>query len=316
MNLGALQSIIMGQSTEPVPNEVSTLYASFCAELPAPSAVVGGLFYGSQLWKAPGAEALWDMVVLVDRYRSVTANPLLRLAGRVLAPNVYAHETTDENGAGLRAKIAVMRRDQFLRHCQGRVISPQTWARFAQPARLIAARDAAAKTDMLTALAEAVLQFHRATLPWVHAPVSISDFWQIGLTQTYASEFRAEAPTRLTTLVAASQHDLAARTMAVIETGQLPLTIDALGQLHVAENAAAQQRAQRHQMVRNKLSKVIHVCRLLKAAFTYRAGIDYLLQKIARHSGVTLVATPFQRRHPLLAALPLFIKGLRARAFR
>jgi hypothetical protein len=42
--------------------------------------------------------------------------------------------------------------------------------------------------------------------------------------------------------------------------------------------------------------------RLLKAAFTFDGGADYVVWKIERHRGVRLQLSPWQRRFPLLAA--------------
>ncbi|RME68859.1 MAG: hypothetical protein D6782_00610 [Alphaproteobacteria bacterium] len=50
----------------------------------------------------------------------------------------------------------------------------------------------------------------------------------------------------------------------------------------------------------------LHLARLVKAAFTFDGGIDYLAWKIARHSGVAVAIKPWHRRHPLLAGLWLF----------
>jgi hypothetical protein len=60
----------------------------------------------------------------------------------------------------------------------------------------------------------------------------------------------------------------------------------------------------------------LSVARLVKAAFTFQDGAQYLLWKIERHSGVTIEVTPWQRRHPVLASSVLFWKLYRKGAFR
>jgi hypothetical protein len=45
---------------------------------------------------------------------------------------------------------------------------------------------------------------------------------------------------------------------------------------------------------------------------TFDNAVDYVAWKIERHSGYRIEPTPFQRRHPLLAAPALYLK-LRAR---
>ncbi|MFL1875823.1 hypothetical protein ACIKT0_11600, partial [Hansschlegelia beijingensis] len=55
---------------------------------------------------------------------------------------------------------------------------------------------------------------------------------------------------------------------------------------------------------RKRIAKPLNLARLAKAAFTFSGGVDYLAWKIERHSGHRVEVTPFQRRHPLLAAGP------------
>ena len=56
--------------------------------------------------------------------------------------------------------------------------------------------------------------------------------------------------------------------------------------------------------------------RLVKAASTFTGGPDYLAWKIERHSGVKVELTPWQRRHPILAAPGMFWRLYRRGAFR
>ncbi|WP_020180139.1 hypothetical protein [Methylopila sp. M107] len=63
--------------------------------------------------------------------------------------------------------------------------------------------------------------------------------------------------------------------------------------------------AKRAWATRARLAKPLNLARLAKAAFTFSGGADYLAWKIERHSGHKIEVTPFQRRHPLLAAGPV-----------
>ena len=59
--------------------------------------------------------------------------------------------------------------------------------------------------------------------------------------------------------------------------------------------------------------KVLSALRLIKAAFTFQGGADYLAWKIERHSGVAVELSEFERRHPILASVwlmpKLYLKG-------
>ncbi|MBY0356159.1 MAG: hypothetical protein K2Q12_10605, partial [Rickettsiales bacterium] len=172
------------------------------------------------------------------------------------------------------------------------------------------------REKVIEAVAHAVVSFHRATAPWVAGRCSVAEFWQIGLKQTYASEFRAERHGRQDMLVEAMHTALMARSRALLEHHSLQgLTLE--GEQMLSMLSPTQKKRQRlAQKGRNLISKAQHLLRLAKAAFTFVGGLDYLVYKIERHSGVRLEPTAFQRRHPLLGIGPLFVRGLRARAFR
>ena len=64
------------------------------------------------------------------------------------------------------------------------------------------------------------------------------------------------------------------------------------------------------------MGKTFHVLRLAKAAYTFAGGLDYILWKIETHSGIKTEPTPWQRRHPLIAAPKLAWQLYRRGAFR
>jgi hypothetical protein len=62
--------------------------------------------------------------------------------------------------------------------------------------------------------------------------------------------------------------------------------------------------------------KILSILRLLKGMLTFEGGVDYILGKIERHSGVTVDVEPRLRRHPLLAAGVLTWEIYRRGGFR
>jgi hypothetical protein len=52
------------------------------------------------------------------------------------------------------------------------------------------------------------------------------------------------------------------------------------------------------------------------ASFTFAGGADYIAWKINRHAGTKIELTPWQRRHPLIAAISLLPQLLRSGAVR
>lgn len=285
----ALRRLIAGELAQPVAPGVTALSERIRVEHPGALAI---LFYGAGLWKTD-AGALLDFYVLAERYRDVDPRRTHALLGRLLPPNVYylAHR-------GVRCKFAVMRLDQFRAAAAGRSPSTQIWARFAQPSRLVYARDAAARESVAAALAEAVITFHRQTLPLLaDGDPPARELWLNGLKRTYANEWRSERGERAEHLYAASREALEARS-AIVLPGCGP-----------AERIATRG-------ARRWLAKATYFMQLLKAVFTFEGGVDYALWKIERQSGVKLSATDFQRRHPLIAAWPLLWKAWRRGALR
>ena len=62
--------------------------------------------------------------------------------------------------------------------------------------------------------------------------------------------------------------------------------------------------------------RVLHVLRLIKASRTFRGGLDYLMWKIERHSGVKVELSERARRFPLLAGWYALWKVKRNGGFR
>ena len=62
--------------------------------------------------------------------------------------------------------------------------------------------------------------------------------------------------------------------------------------------------------------KLLSVLRLAKASATFAGGADYIAWKINRHAGTDIELKPWQRRHPLLAAISLLPRLLRSGAIR
>ena len=62
--------------------------------------------------------------------------------------------------------------------------------------------------------------------------------------------------------------------------------------------------------------KALSVLRLAKASATYAGGAEYIAWKINRHAGTDIELKPWQRRHPLLAAISLLPRLLKSGAIR
>lgn len=262
---------------------------------------VGGvqavLFYGSCLRDGLAADAVADLYLLTDGYRGTRQSLLARLANRALAPNVFYMEAETPSGR-MAAKAAIVSLADFVRLTGPRTFHSYFWARFTQPSAVVWANGQDTRQTLAKAFAAAARKFASET---ASAPLTASaadTFWPAGFRQTYASELRAEGPERALTLYQADQE-----------------RYRALYDLLAADNLQPRSTPGRWRL-RRLQGKVLSIARLAKAIFTFENGLDYVLWKIKRHSGVAVEAKPWQRRFPLIAAPGLAYKVWRAGGFR
>ena len=294
--MDAIEALVQAELRRPVEPAAATL-----AE--AARAAVGGavvvLYYGSCLRDGLSTEAVADLYILVADYRRSSRTRLGGLANRALPPNVVYLEAATASGR-IRAKAAIVALDQFEAACGKDHFHSYFWARFAQPAALIWTADDATRRRTGRAIADAIPTFASETSarPLAAHDGASAAFWIGGFQKTYASELRAEGPGRAETLYRADQ-----------------ARYDAIYALLAAENLRPAGSPGRWRL-RQALGKVLSVLRLAKAIFTFEGGLDYILWKIERHTGVRLEARPWQRRWPLLAAPGLAFKAWRKGGFR
>jgi len=280
------------------------------------SGIAAVIFYGSCLRQRDikPASMVFDFFVLVDDYRRFYGRRWPALANRLMPPNVFQIAAAGEDGR-LQAKYAVVSLAQF-----GELVSPATfhsyfWARFAQPTRLVYARDSQAKAAVIRALAQSVTTMAGRAAGLMQGNFTACDFWKEAFRQTYAAELRAERAVRgeHVYLADAARYDALtepALTAAGLHPLRLPdgrLTLGGDGGRSTAKLVWA---------LRRIFGKLLSVARLIKAVFTFDGGLDYILWKIERHSGITTPVSDWQRRHPLLAAPSLAWRLYRRGAFR
>jgi hypothetical protein len=281
-------------------------------------AVLGILFYGSCLRKGTAEGGILDLYVLVDRYRKVHSSLTMAVLNSLLPPNVlYTEQTTGDRT--LRAKYAIVSLDDFVRHTSKRCFHAAFWARFAQPCALIYARDHVVEERILGALGSAVETFISRTIPLMPPVFSATDLWKKGLAESYRTELRPESSAATAALVEADSARYQQVTRAAAEGLTICEPLDGDGKDlrfrgHVSNGGRWSSR--QAWRIRRIQGKILNFLRLAKAAFTFEGGVDYLLWKIERHSGVREEATPLARRHPLLAFWTTAWRLYRRGAFR
>lgn len=267
------------------------------------------LFYGSCLREGSAEDKILDYYVLVDDLYAANSSRFLGLLNILLPPNVFYRET-QVDGATVRSKYCVMGLAGFRRAMSGGRFGTSFWARFSQPCRLVFSRDAQAKARVSEALGDALVTLAGLTVPLARGDLGAENVFRCGYQLTYGAELRSEGAADAAGKVFEGARDFFEDVCsdALILAGYGPPTPET--------SKARRMRATTGWWGRAIYGKFLSFARLVKGAATFSGGIDYLAWKIARHSGVEVELTDWQRRHPILAAPGLFIGLRRKGAFR
>lgn len=283
-----LDALVREELAQPVQPQVSDVAAAIAALYPGAARAV--LFYGSCLREARLDGLMLDFYLIVSDYDAAYPKRWLRWANRLIPPNVFPFAAN-----GLSAKYAVLSEADFHRLNGPETRNVSVWARFAQPSRLVWSADADAADRAAAAVARAAPTLLAAAqaLPGEDA----LDWWRRAFALTYSVELRAERGGRAASVVDAD--------------------IERYRRFNAPAVAAIAPGLRGGGWRRRRIEgKMLTVLRLAKAAFTFAGGIDYLAWKINRHAGTQIAITPWQRRHPLLAAVLLVPRLLRQGAVK
>ena len=308
---------IVGQlSDQPIPLAIQAA-GNFLAHKYG-RAVQGILLYGSCLRAGTDQNGLVDCYAIVDDYRTVYTASWLALFNKWLPPNVFYGEV-EVDGHKVRMKYAILSLDDFEKSVTPKWFHSYFWGRFAQPTAVMACPSREMKERIIECLGNAVLTFLGNVVPQLPQQFSAKDIWYRGLTLSYGAELRAEPTGRVTTLWESNQayyeqaaHAAFSEHFPKVEVIQSDAR--SLFEVHSSKWDCTKNRI--GWIVRRIQGKILSIVRLMKAAFTFQGGADYLIWKIERHSGVKVELTPAQRKHPIWAGLTTFWRLYRQGAFR
>jgi hypothetical protein len=278
----------------------------------------GILFYGSCLRSGDDLDGLVDLYLLVDDYRSAFKSRTQAFLNALLPPNVYYLERKFEDQV-VRTKYAVLSLADFEKGTSMRWFHSYLWGRFCQPTALLCVRDAAVTEQVMKCFAQAVLTFIRRVLPEVEDDFTAQQLWGRGLTLSYRAELRSEKPEKRARLYdAAPDYYEDITRLAVSEVDGTIQIDDSAGRLRYRQQLSAGKRfvSRCAWKLRSWQGKLLSVLRLLKATLTFEGGVDYILWKIERHSGITVEVEPRLKRRPILAMFVLSWRLYRQGGFR
>ena len=293
----ALTAEIAAESSRIVAPEYATLTREINSKFK--DAVDGIILYGSCLRSNEFDNKVIDLYIIVDNYQHAYREKYLSLLNRFLPPNVFYLEVTHEDKV-IRAKYSVISTADF----ENGVLSwfhSYLWARFAQPSRILFARDESCRTRLNNIIANSVLHFLRVTIPLLgQCTVDAEKIWINALSYAYTAELRPERENRAKQLTYLNMGDytrLTAYAAPALPDLIMPQT---RGYYRCLAEAGARRRALRQWHLRRWQGRILSVLRLIKATFTFRDCIDYAAWKIQRHTGFSIQVTPAMQRHPVL----------------
>lgn len=281
-------------------------------------AAQGILFYGSCLRSGDDLDGLVDLYLLVDSYRNAYAGFAPAVLNALLPPNVFYLER-EFDGQTVRTKYAVLSLSDFQKGTSKRWFHSYLWGRFAQPTALLYARNEAVIELVLKGFASSVLTFVNRVLPRIPSEFTARQLWGRGFELSYRAELRAENPEKRARLFDAAPQYYEDVTRFAVGAGPYQVTANdsTLPTQYRSRITAGVRRVSRLTWVlRSWQGKLLSVLRLAKAITTFEGGVDYILWKVNRHSGVTVDVSPRLRRHPLLAMGVLSYKLYRRGGFR
>ena len=284
--MSSLRELVADELAEPVDHKVYAMAAAIAAVHGDASRAI--LFYGSCLREKQLDGLMLDFYLIVSDYRSAYPKRWMATANRLIPPNVFPFHS-----AGLAAKYAVLSEADFHRLNGPETRNVSVWARFAQPSRIVWAKNEEARARAVDAVIRAA-----PTLLGAAGKIDgehVLDWWRRAFALTYSSELRAERKGRSLSVV-----DSDPDRYRMFGEAAAPL---------VGSNAG--------QWGRRRIEgKLLSVLRLVKASATYAGGADYIAWKINRHAGTNFELKPWQKRHPLLAAISLLPRLLKSGAIR
>jgi hypothetical protein len=320
-NLQSLRAHVANELRMPVPPGVEWL-AQQLVEVHSET-VLGVIFYGSCL-RSDTDDGIVDFWVVVDDYRAAYSRPWHAGINLVAPPNVFYVEYEHE-GRTLRTKYGVIDRDSFEQGTSFGAWHPYIWARFAQPSRLLACRDEAAREFFVKAVSNSILAMVGRLVCFLPARgnsirFSLSALWQEAFRRTYDSERRPEADDGIRGLYFydTKRYDTVAA-YALQHLSSINYFEEATAHprsFEVVLPESAQQKGRLRWRFMRFYARFLGLVRLSKTALTFGDWVPYVLWKLERHTGRRIELSERQHNHPLIFAWPIIIPLLFRRNLR
>jgi hypothetical protein len=187
-----LRKLVEAELGRPVDPRVTAMAEAIAARHGSASRAV--MFYGSCLREKQLDGLMLDFYLIVSDYHAAYDKGWLAKANQLIPPNVFPFHHD-----GLAAKYAVLSEADFHRLNGPETRNVSVWARFAQPSRLVWARNDAARDKAIAAVARAAPSLLAAARPYPTGDEL--EPWRHAFSLTYSAELRAERKGRSGSIV-------------------------------------------------------------------------------------------------------------------
>lgn len=271
--------------------------------------VLAFIYYGSSLRDMDNPEKMLDFYVIVDSYRKTHKNFIRAALNALIPPAVYYHEMQHEDEVMTTCKYSIMSIKAFENRSSSRALLSMTWGRFSQPCIILMPTSSDIEIRLFKARAAAIAHFAAQTAPLFGSPVTSLEFWAKGFQESYRTELRPESSDGRSKEIVQRYHGRYQNLLTLLygapgEDGRTELPKGSFAKANLKW------------FLRRILGKPLGAIRVLNSAATFDGGLDYVLRKLQRHSGVEMDVSPSQRRHPILWSPILAWKLYRKGAFR
>ncbi len=284
-------------------------------------AVIGVVFFGSRRTSAERADpwSAHDFFVLVRSYpeayealqksgKTSKSARLMALLNVLLPPNQVSLRLGDPV---IHAKCSVISLATFLRETSPQRRDHFCIGRLFQPSQVLSAADPETSRSIVAALVSAHAETYRWVRPWLPERFDAEAYCRTALRVSLGREIRPEPEGRAEALWAAQREEQTAVYARLLEElaarGELRPVAPATWSLVRPVTAGERLRLEAY----FAWSLVRATARWLKHMVTFENWLDYILLKVARHTGEEMVLTPRERRMPLLFLWPRLIGFLR-----
>jgi len=287
---------------------------------------VAVVHYGSHAQQSqPRAESAHDFFVIVDRYRdayrSLASRGVTRFRPRVatvlnhlLAPNVI-RVTVPGVTPALEAKCAVYSWSDFRLAASPHARDHFALGRLFQHVQIAWTRDQETTQRVIDLLIGARIATFAWGSPYLPRQFDVDAYCRILLETSFAAEIRPEGSERVDMLLAAQRETLLPVYTALLDQLVQHRILTRDGKVYTLASPVGKWAKFRAAMYFRR-SEVRATSRWFKYIALYDDWLEYILQKIARRSGISVELTERERRWPLIFLWPKAIHYLRSRPQR